>query len=272
MDTHEPRIIARGEWEQDENGDLTYIPRHVTPPLGDPGARAADEAPGAGREGYRSRSDETWDRARRDYLAGESAPTVCDRYGLKLGTFRHRSAHEGWRRSDQPEPEPLDLEAELADGPPDWREMADHALIRLNRAVRRGRAAEAATWLRLHEKLLKHAAAEEAASAPEPTPVPEPWEVAERQMIAIHDIVRDATALLDSDAPDPAAAEALEARLNAVLSRPVSDLSDHLHPVFDDPPPPVSSLSRSDGGGAPDRVKTPFPPGIPSPAFSNPKQ
>lgn len=235
MDTHEPRIIARGEWEQDENGDLTYIPRHVTPPLGDAGSRAADEASGA-RDGYRSRSDETWDRARRDYLAGESAPTVCDRYDLKLGTFKHRSAREGWRRSDQPEPEPLDLEAELADGPPDWREMADHALIRLNRAIRRGRAAEAATWLRLHEKLLKHAEA-----APEPTPEPEPWEAVERQMTALEGIVRDATALLDADAPDIAAAQALEARLDAVLARPVSDHSDHSDHsdcVFGSPSPP----------------------------------
>ncbi|WP_292048224.1 MULTISPECIES: hypothetical protein, partial [unclassified Brevundimonas] len=35
MDSNAPRIIARGEWEQNEFGDLSYIPRHKAPPMGD---------------------------------------------------------------------------------------------------------------------------------------------------------------------------------------------------------------------------------------------
>ncbi|MFC5373434.1 hypothetical protein ACFPIF_12750 [Brevundimonas faecalis] len=137
-----------------------------------------DPRPGRedGRGGYRRASDETWALARRDYLAGDSAEAVCDRYDLREGTLRHRAAAEGWRRRDQPDPEPVDLEAELAAGLPDYADMARHALVRLNRAVLAGRSTEAARWMRLHERLLTLAQAEqdraEKAAAAQPKPEP----------------------------------------------------------------------------------------------------
>ncbi len=57
-------------------------------------------------------SADLWARARTDYLAGESAPVVAERYGLALRTLRRRAAVEGWRRADQPVPE--------LDDPPPW--------------------------------------------------------------------------------------------------------------------------------------------------------
>ena len=53
-----------------------------------------------------------WTRARADYLAGDSAPVVAERYGLSLRSLRRRAATEGWRRADQMAPE--------FDGPPPW--------------------------------------------------------------------------------------------------------------------------------------------------------
>lgn len=112
--------------------------------------------------GYRRVSDAVWDQAREDYLAGEAAEMVCARHGLALSTFRQRARAQGWRRIDQPDPEPVDLDAEEEAGLPDYAQMARHALVRLNRAVLRGRAAEAAGWMRLHMRLSDLARAAEA--------------------------------------------------------------------------------------------------------------
>ena len=53
-----------------------------------------------------------WTRARADFLAGESAPVVAERYGLSVRSLRRRAAAEGWRRSDRMAPE--------FDEPPPW--------------------------------------------------------------------------------------------------------------------------------------------------------
>ncbi|WP_313103652.1 hypothetical protein, partial [Brevundimonas sp.] len=153
----EPRIIASGRWEQDEHGAATYIPDHIRPstappadadaaPIGDFAGDPGGERTGA--DGYRIRSDAVWAAARRDYLAGDAAEAVCARYDLKLGTLRSRAAREGWRRSDIEDvwPDPQDEDADAT--PPDLTRMAAQALMRLNRALQRGRAAEAASWLR----------------------------------------------------------------------------------------------------------------------------
>lgn len=163
-DWHEeaPRIIASGRWEQDEYGDTTYIPDHVRPstaeraetppPNDDDAARGCYYEDPAPRDGYRVHPDAVWAAARRDYLAGDTAEAVCDRYGLKLGTLRSRAAREGWRRCDAGDPDPWpdddDPVEDAAADAPDLAAMAAQALMRLNRAVRRGRAAEAASWLR----------------------------------------------------------------------------------------------------------------------------
>ncbi|WP_370234914.1 hypothetical protein [Brevundimonas sp.] len=124
------------------------------------------------RSGHHRASDATWARARADYLAGESASVVCERYGMRVSTLRNRAAEEGWRRQDQPGPELVDLEAELEAGLPDYADMANHALIRLNRAILKGHATEAGRWMRLHRTLLDMARKPVTKSAPAPKPSP----------------------------------------------------------------------------------------------------
>lgn len=43
---------------------------------------------------------DVWALARRDYLAGDTAPIVAERYGLSERTLQRRAAGEKWRRSD----------------------------------------------------------------------------------------------------------------------------------------------------------------------------
>lgn len=51
---------------------------------------------------------EIWAAARDDYLAGDSAPVVTERYGLSLRSFQRRAGIEGWRRADISVPSPRD--------------------------------------------------------------------------------------------------------------------------------------------------------------------
>jgi len=245
-DWHEeaPRIIASGRWEQDEYGDTTYIPDHVRPSTAER-AETADASRGhyyedpAPRDGYRVHPDAVWAAARRDYLAGDTAEAVCDRYGLKLGTLRSRAAREGWRRCDAedssswPDPWPDDddpVEDAAADAP-DLAAMAAQALMRLNRAVRRGRAAEAASWLRTWRALTDPAllAAAEPESPP-PAPEPDPLDTLEADMKAVAAVARDAARL--------ARINALSARLAPEGEGAISDDSDELDSVFPDEAPP----------------------------------
>ena len=157
----------------------------------------------SGRSGHHRASDATWARARADYLAGESASVVCERYGMRVSTLRNRAAEEGWRRQDQPGPEPVDLEAELEAGLPDYADMANHALIRLNRAILKGHATEAGRWMRLHRTLLDMARKPPAKPVPQPVPKPNPlMDALEAQVAEIQAMARS-------------------------LARPNSDGSDH---------------------------------------------
>ncbi|WP_295194285.1 hypothetical protein [uncultured Brevundimonas sp.] len=103
---------------------------------------------------YRVRSQEVWDLARDDYLAGEPARIVCRRYDLGLSAFRIRARKGKWRRGDQDDPDlydpALELEAveDLA-----FSDMADTARRRLQLALMDGEATEAQRWLRIFETL-----------------------------------------------------------------------------------------------------------------------
>jgi len=253
-----PRIIASGRWEQDEYGDTTYIPDHVRPSTADR-AETADAPRGhyyedpAPRDGYRVHPDAVWAAARRDYLAGDTAEAVCDRYGLKLGTLRSRAAREGWRRCDAGDPdswpdEDDPIEDAAADAP-DLAAMAAQALMRLNRAVRRGRAAEAASWLRTWRALTDPAllAAAEPESPP-PAPEPDPLDTLEADMKAVAAVARDAARLAPDDHAGRRAVEAriavLSARLAPEERAVISDDSDELDSVFPDPSPLVGEGGR----------------------------
>ncbi|MFN4296821.1 MAG: hypothetical protein ACK4FB_08255 [Brevundimonas sp.] len=110
-----------------------------------------------------------WAAARADYLAGGSAPEVCERHGLSLRTFRHRAKIEGWRRADQPAPslapdpasasqdEPLVIPdaptGAIRDQPLTTLEMVDKCWAMLQAAVAAGQLIQARGWLRLYREL-----------------------------------------------------------------------------------------------------------------------
>lgn len=144
---------------------------------------------------WSSRSDATWEAIRQDYLAGAAARDLCDRYEVALSTLRLKAKEGGWRRADQADSDlfPADADRWADDAAPDsgfdagdedWADLAERARFRLRRAIGSGRAAEAASWLRVHERLRALAAAEAAwtdpppdpqpATLPEPKPEPEP--------------------------------------------------------------------------------------------------
>ncbi len=99
-------------------------------------------------ETYRIRSPETWAQAREDYLAGLDAEAVCSRHDLGLSAFRRRARREGWRRRDQDDPAPADLDLSIYDDV-DSDEQAELARLRFIRALSQGRPVEAARWRRL---------------------------------------------------------------------------------------------------------------------------
>lgn len=103
-------------------------------------------------ESYRIRSAETWARARDDYLGGMGAEAVCHRYGLGLSAFRRRARKYGWRRSDQADPAPTEVDLSIYDdiGPEDEVRMAR---LRFVQALNQGRSTEAARWRRLWHEL-----------------------------------------------------------------------------------------------------------------------
>ncbi|QLQ12594.1 MAG: hypothetical protein HZY74_03900 [Brevundimonas sp.] len=109
-------VVTQGQdWCEYSDGSVDlYPPRFGRPP--------DDQPPPIGRN-YRNdplrqargnlpRPPEVWEAARNDYLAGHSAADVCRRYGLRLGTFRHRAAADGWRRADQPVPDLSQVQAD----------------------------------------------------------------------------------------------------------------------------------------------------------------
>ena len=136
------------------------------------------EHPGPGPE---VGSDNVWDRARREYLSGVAAATVCQRYGMSLRSFRLHARAGGWRRIDHPE---CGIAPEDGEFHPDdaisLADLADQAFLNLRRAIGAGRAGEAASWMRLFDKLADRARVEVLADlpdAPPPTPEPEPQRV-----------------------------------------------------------------------------------------------
>lgn len=123
-----------------------------------------------------------WTRARADFLAGESAPVVAERYGLSLRSLRRRAAAEGWRRADRMAPEfddpppwnrasltreeAIEIFPELADVEqavshdrfyllidPDQRHLRRFAFRQAAEAAALFRPAEAVVWMRLVQSL-----------------------------------------------------------------------------------------------------------------------
>lgn len=113
---------------------------------------------------WRSAPQEVWDKVRLDYLAGLSAPACARRHGVGISTLRERARRAGWRRADQPWPEPTPLDPDdeglalevAINGDLDRLEPADLAQVaerRMKRCVLRGDAAGALRWHRVRDTL-----------------------------------------------------------------------------------------------------------------------
>jgi hypothetical protein len=112
-----------------------------------------------------------WDHARREYLAGVKATTICQRYGMSLSSFRMHARVGGWRRIDQ---RACEVPPEFGEYDPDdevsFADLAAQAFLNIRRALGSGRASEAATWMRVYERLADRARAEVMAELPDIKP------------------------------------------------------------------------------------------------------
>ncbi len=112
-----------------------------------------------------------WDHARREYLAGVKATTICQRYGMSLSSFRMHARAGKWRRVDQPG---CEVPPEFGEYHPDddvsFAELADQAFLNIRRALGSGRAAEASTWMRVYDSLADRARSEVMADLPDIKP------------------------------------------------------------------------------------------------------
>ena len=122
-------------------------------------------------EDFDGPSDTLWDHARREYLAGMTAASICQRYGVSLSSFRLHARVGGWRRMDQPA---CDVAPEAGEYHPDddvsFADLADQAFLNIRRALGTGRAAEASSWMRLYDKLADRARAQVMAALPDLAP------------------------------------------------------------------------------------------------------
>lgn len=112
-----------------------------------------------------------WDHARREYLAGVKAATICQRYGMSLSSFRMHARVGGWRRMDQPT---CEVPPEFGEYHPDdqvsFADLADQAFLNIRRALGSGRAAEASTWMRVYDRLADRARSDVMADLPDVKP------------------------------------------------------------------------------------------------------
>ena len=213
---------------------------------------------------WNARSDATWEVIRQAYLAGVPARDLCDRYEVALSTLRLRAKEGGWRRADQADSDlfPADADgwvhydaaeaAPVAGEDESWVDLADRAGFRLRRAIASGRAAEAASWLRVHDRLRALAVAEAVPTdAPARVePAPDPIDAAMTMAARIGSLARRAARATDEAEmmAIEVEVEALKARADTLPAGPARledsvalDSLDALDPVFSDP---------ADGAGA----------------------
>lgn len=152
-----------------------------------------------------------WDLARREYLSGMRAIDICRRYGMSLRSFRLRARVEKWRRIDR-----LDCDVEPEDGeyhPDDdvgFADLADQVFLNIRKAIGARRAAEAASWMRLFDKLALRAQGEVMSELPDFPPPPEPEPEPEREPLRLT-IIDDPESLSDSSPVEPEPQDACEA-------------------------------------------------------------
>ena len=195
-----------------------------------------------------------WDLARREYLSGMRAIDICRRYGMSLRSFRLRARVEKWRRIDR-----LDCDVEPEDGeyhPDDdvgFADLADQVFLNIRRAIGARRAAEAASWMRLFDKLALRAQGEVMSELPDFPPPPEPELEPEREPLRLT-IVDVPENLRDSRSLEKEPQDACEALhlLHPVFSecRAEPDPAPGAQPFPDgpiaDPAAPASAIPASE--------------------------
>jgi hypothetical protein len=231
-----PDFFNAASW--DEEDDDEPAPRAVyhdaEPDTRERGARTPGRGrPPAPRGGYRIRSDETWEKAREAYSRGETAEEVAFRFDLGLSTLHARAREEGWRRSDQQDPEDYSggyrsargasrlepVNPRLDDGTchigadEGYAALADRALTQLRRAMAQGRGGAAASWMRVHDRLISRAEAEARRALAEANEVAA--RVAREEAVARRSAERAAAELRDALAGAPAGETALDADARA---------------------------------------------------------
>ena len=169
-------------------------------------------------DAYRIRSDQTWADARDAYLSGHTAEDVCARYDLGLSAFRARARRQGWRRTDTPDPDPIDIDAptpldDLSPG-----ELAEICMRRAARAIDRDSSAEAMRWLRLYLALKAQPHAQphaQAVATPHAAPV--------ARASNVHDVhAKKAAPVPSAPPPTPAPLNRADRRRQAAVERRLS--------------------------------------------------
>ena len=140
------------------------------------------------------------DHARREYLSGVKATTVCQRYGMSLSSFRAHARAGGWRRMDQPQCEaPPEFGEYHPDDNVSFADLADQAFLNIRRALGAGRASEASTWMRVYDSLADRARSEVMAALPEiATPVLESNREPLRLVAAEEANINDSNVLIET--------------------------------------------------------------------------
>jgi len=139
---------------------------------------------------HRHRSEAVWADARDDYLKGMTAEQVCRRHDLGLSALRRRARLHGWRRHDQPDPQPQDDDLAIYRDL-DLADLTEMMHLRLAQAISQGRATEAARWMRLIGRIDDIAVPSGPGQQPEPPRNPPPDPVPEGS----HDIAPSAPGL-----------------------------------------------------------------------------
>ncbi len=196
---------------------------------------------------YRIRSPETWNAARDAYLAGETAESVCARFDLGQRAFRARAAAEGWRRADQPDPEPLAATLEDTDDLDD----ADDAVLshiarsQMARAARRGLVGEALRWARFGEAIQRMARMRDSDDREQALRKARAQRAASREANSLLDEVTASARSIEVQARTILATERAAARLRSIGPHDLHDL----HPKSDADTPdeaPLRPMSRAE--------------------------
>jgi len=109
-----------------------------------------------------------WDLARLEYLSGVKASSICQRYGMSLSSFRAHARSGGWRRIDRPDCDAVPEDGEFhPDDNVSFADLADQTFLNIRRAIATGRAGEAASWMRLFDKLAERGRPEIMADLPD---------------------------------------------------------------------------------------------------------